>query len=92
MQTRVAGCLALGCIKVTPADLPTLCFPSQLPERWVLSLLPWAHLSALSPGRLQKALSPWCTSARRTQKPLGKQLGRACSSVVRLGIRRHGSC
>lgn len=70
MQTRVAGCLALGCIKVTPADLPPRLprLPSQLPEPWALSLLRWAHLSALSPGRLQKALSPWCTSARRTQK------------------------
>lgn len=48
VQTRVAGCLALGCIKVTPANPPTL----SVPQPWALGyshLLRWAHLNASSP-------------------------------------------
>lgn len=68
---RVAGCLALGCIKVTPVNLLTVSLTSWLPQPWALSffhLLHYGYLNAFSFGRPLRALSPWCTCAKRTQK------------------------
>ncbi|XP_058297099.1 rho family-interacting cell polarization regulator 1 isoform X3 [Hylobates moloch] len=40
VQTRVAGCLALGCIKVTPANPPTPLSPSSTPTPETLPSAP----------------------------------------------------
>lgn len=63
VQTRVAGCLALGCIKVIPAHLPTRRFRCR-----AVPTCDTDPASVFCPHRLLRALSPWCTCAKQTQK------------------------